>query len=263
MKIPTPQYRCPSGAAARDHRSWTRSSNVAGATSTSWWSTRRRRRLDFIEREFVRHRRTPLRREGASWLTVDDRGRGRTLRGGGQHRTTPATRACAGLLQLLACHRAQGVGSLRGRREGLPTLPARARGHRPDAGDDAWVQWLEVEQRHLVWMRAKRYGWRDITIRFACDRTTAWRRWQRHCRRSPTNSMACVHRVGFGVIWRAWSACACISGVSGFCPATKRRSGRSISSIFWTAVTAEASGPGKRGPSWPKSNAGGASATLF
>ena len=42
-----------------------------------------------------------------------------------------------------------------------------------------WVQWLEIEQRHLVWMRAKRYGWRDITIRFACDRTTAWRRWQR------------------------------------------------------------------------------------
>lgn len=42
-----------------------------------------------------------------------------------------------------------------------------------------WVRWLEVEQRHLVWMRAKRYGWRDITIRFACNRTTAWRRWQR------------------------------------------------------------------------------------
>ena len=42
-----------------------------------------------------------------------------------------------------------------------------------------WVQWLELEQRHLVWMRAKRYGWRDITIRFACDRSTAWRRWQR------------------------------------------------------------------------------------
>ena len=41
-----------------------------------------------------------------------------------------------------------------------------------------WVQWLEEEQRHLVWMRAKRYGWRDITTRFACDRTTAWRRWQ-------------------------------------------------------------------------------------
>ena len=41
-----------------------------------------------------------------------------------------------------------------------------------------WVQWLEVEQRHLVWMRAKRYCWRDISIRFACDRTTAWRRWK-------------------------------------------------------------------------------------
>jgi hypothetical protein len=42
-----------------------------------------------------------------------------------------------------------------------------------------WVQWLEIEQRHLVWMRAKLYGWRDITARFGCDRTTAWRRWQR------------------------------------------------------------------------------------
>ena len=41
-----------------------------------------------------------------------------------------------------------------------------------------WMQWLEVEQRHLVWMRAKRYGWREIGIRFACDRTTAWRHWQ-------------------------------------------------------------------------------------
>ncbi|CAJ0781059.1 hypothetical protein LMG18090_01271 [Ralstonia mannitolilytica] len=42
-----------------------------------------------------------------------------------------------------------------------------------------WVQWLDVEQRHIVWMRAKGYGWREITLRFACDRTTAWRRWQR------------------------------------------------------------------------------------
>ena len=42
-----------------------------------------------------------------------------------------------------------------------------------------WVKWLEIEQRHLVWMRAKRHGWRDISIRFACNRTTAWRRWQK------------------------------------------------------------------------------------
>jgi len=34
-----------------------------------------------------------------------------------------------------------------------------------------WVAWLDEEQRHLVWMRAKRHSWRDITIRFACDRT--------------------------------------------------------------------------------------------
>lgn len=42
-----------------------------------------------------------------------------------------------------------------------------------------WIQWLELEQRHLVWMRAGRYPWREICRRFACDRTTAWRRWQR------------------------------------------------------------------------------------
>ena len=42
-----------------------------------------------------------------------------------------------------------------------------------------WVQWLEVEQRHLVWMRAKRFGWRDICTRFGMCRTTAWQHWQK------------------------------------------------------------------------------------
>ena len=41
-----------------------------------------------------------------------------------------------------------------------------------------WMQWLQVEQRHLVWMRAERYRWKEICCRFGCDRTTAWRRWQ-------------------------------------------------------------------------------------
>ncbi len=41
-----------------------------------------------------------------------------------------------------------------------------------------WVQRLEVEQRHLVWMRAKRHGWREIAIRFACCTKTAQRHWQ-------------------------------------------------------------------------------------
>ncbi|BCO30093.1 hypothetical protein TspCOW1_01960 [Thiohalobacter sp. COW1] len=42
-----------------------------------------------------------------------------------------------------------------------------------------WVLWLGEEDRHLVWMRADGYRWRDICRRFGCDRTTAWRRWQR------------------------------------------------------------------------------------
>lgn len=42
-----------------------------------------------------------------------------------------------------------------------------------------WVLWLTEEQRHLVWMRAEERGWRDICRRFVCDRTTAWRRWQK------------------------------------------------------------------------------------
>jgi hypothetical protein len=41
-----------------------------------------------------------------------------------------------------------------------------------------WIQWIETEQRHLVWMRADGYRWRDIARRLGCDRTTAWRRWQ-------------------------------------------------------------------------------------
>ncbi len=42
-----------------------------------------------------------------------------------------------------------------------------------------WVQVLEQDERHLVWMRAKRYDWVEIGKRFACDRTTVWRRWKR------------------------------------------------------------------------------------
>lgn len=42
-----------------------------------------------------------------------------------------------------------------------------------------WMQWLAVDQRLLVWMRAKHYPWHSIARRCGCDRTTAWRRWQR------------------------------------------------------------------------------------
>ena len=41
-----------------------------------------------------------------------------------------------------------------------------------------WVQWLEVEQRHLVWMRAEHYEWDQIGRRMGCCRQTAWRRWR-------------------------------------------------------------------------------------
>lgn len=43
----------------------------------------------------------------------------------------------------------------------------------------AWVQWLEVEQRHLIWMRAKQYEWQKIARRFGYCTKTAQRRWQR------------------------------------------------------------------------------------
>ena len=42
-----------------------------------------------------------------------------------------------------------------------------------------WVLWLEEQQRHLVWMRAEEWEWKDIGRRFGCDRTTAWRHWRK------------------------------------------------------------------------------------
>jgi len=42
-----------------------------------------------------------------------------------------------------------------------------------------WTLWLEEEQRHLIWMRADQHEWKTICRRFGCDRTTAWRRWQK------------------------------------------------------------------------------------
>ena len=42
-----------------------------------------------------------------------------------------------------------------------------------------WVLWLEEEQRHLIWMRAKDIDWKTIARRMACHRSTAWRAWQK------------------------------------------------------------------------------------
>ncbi len=42
-----------------------------------------------------------------------------------------------------------------------------------------WVQCLEVPSRQMIWMKANRYEWQQIGRRFACDRNTASRRWNR------------------------------------------------------------------------------------
>jgi hypothetical protein len=41
-----------------------------------------------------------------------------------------------------------------------------------------WVQWLEVDQRKLVWMRANRYRWAEIATCHGCVVRTAQRRWE-------------------------------------------------------------------------------------
>lgn len=41
-----------------------------------------------------------------------------------------------------------------------------------------WVLWIEEEERKLVWARAARVPWKQISAEHACDRSTAWRRWQ-------------------------------------------------------------------------------------
>ncbi len=41
-----------------------------------------------------------------------------------------------------------------------------------------WVQYLDVEQRKLVWMRAERWRWYDIGKRFGVAPRTAQRHWE-------------------------------------------------------------------------------------
>ena len=41
-----------------------------------------------------------------------------------------------------------------------------------------WVLGIEEDERKLVWARAARRPWKQISVEHACDRTTAWRRWQ-------------------------------------------------------------------------------------
>ena len=44
-------------------------------------------------------------------------------------------------------------------------------------GTSRWLGWLSVEQRHLVWLRARYVPWRAIGAQIGCDARTARRRW--------------------------------------------------------------------------------------
>ena len=39
-----------------------------------------------------------------------------------------------------------------------------------------WMQWLDQESRHIVWMRADQYEWSQIAKRFGCSARTAQRK---------------------------------------------------------------------------------------
>jgi len=41
-----------------------------------------------------------------------------------------------------------------------------------------WVLWIDEAERKLIWARAARVPWKQISGELGCDRTTVWRRWQ-------------------------------------------------------------------------------------
>lgn len=41
-----------------------------------------------------------------------------------------------------------------------------------------WVLWIGEDERRLIWSRAARRPWKEISGELGVDRTTAWRRWQ-------------------------------------------------------------------------------------
>ena len=60
-------------------------------------------------------------------------------------------------------------------------LPFKLGAPLPDAIDRLdqvlqWVLWIEVDERKLVWLRARGVPWKPICLRLGVNRTTAWRR---------------------------------------------------------------------------------------
>jgi hypothetical protein len=42
-----------------------------------------------------------------------------------------------------------------------------------------WVLWIEQEERKLIWWRAARRPWKEITYELGVDRSTTWRQHKR------------------------------------------------------------------------------------
>lgn len=40
-----------------------------------------------------------------------------------------------------------------------------------------WIFWLEIEEREIIWLRARRMPWRGVCMRVGLSRTEAWKRW--------------------------------------------------------------------------------------
>ncbi len=49
-----------------------------------------------------------------------------------------------------------------------------------------WMNWLEVDERKLIWKRAAKLSWKRICWQLGCDRTTAWRKWVLACTKIAT-----------------------------------------------------------------------------
>lgn len=40
-----------------------------------------------------------------------------------------------------------------------------------------WICWVDVEERHLIWLRAHGVRWKKIGVRLGLHPKTAWRHW--------------------------------------------------------------------------------------
>ena len=49
-----------------------------------------------------------------------------------------------------------------------------------------WMGWITVEERKLIWRRARKQHWKTICWELGCDRSTAWRKWVLACTKIAT-----------------------------------------------------------------------------